>query len=265
MDLGEAGFSEKHLDRIRQHAARELIRRDPEFVLGLLDSLKLEKRQKAEMFEAAFMRLRDSPEKAERLIAELGSEEDRNAAREQLELQKLRSGSEEEKEPGDWIQAFGSGVATSSSAYAFAAEAGGWDEKQISAFREEFTNLVSTEKQKVALALASRAADAGGNEALVSDAIGYLVNHPPEPDERGWVRDDPRMMASEFALRIASRDLTAASEWIDTLPEGEASMWARRNVAKDMRQYDPAAVRDWIRTLPQGQRDDLDGYLAGEE
>ena len=265
MDLEEAGFSERHVDSIRVRAAQELMRKDPDFVIGVLGSLNLEKRERAELFAAAFMRLRNSPEKAERLIAELGSEEDRTAAREQLELQKLRSESPEVKEPGDWIQAFGSGVATSSSVYAFTAETGRWDEKQVSAFQEEFKDLASTEKQKVALALASRAADAGGNEALVSDAIGYLVNHPPETDERGWMRDDPRMMASEFALRIASRDLTAASAWINTLPEGEASQWARRNVAKDLQQYDPAAVRDWIKTLPQGQRNDLNGYLAGEE
>ncbi len=265
MDLEETGFSKNDVDRIRVHAAQELTGTDPEFVMDMLGSLKLEQRQKTEFFQRAFMRLRNSPEEAERLIARIDSEDDRIAAREQLDVLKLRIGQLGMREPADWINALGSGELTDSNAYRFASAAGGWDEKQVSEFQAGFRELATAEKQKIALAFASRADDTGGNEALVSDAISYLVTHPPEQDRRGNVRNDPKMMASQFALRLASKDLAAASEWIDTLPAGEASMWARRNVAKDMRQYDPAAVRNWIRTLPTAERDDLNGYLGKGE
>lgn len=265
MDLEKAGFSNHQVERIRSHAAERLIRIDPDFVMGLIGSLSLDKGEKAELFQSAFLRFWNSPEMAESLIAKLGSDEDKAAAREQLERLTLNHAKQGVKTPADWIDALGSGGATGSSAYSFAAAAGRWDEKQVSEFRSGFNELPAKEKQNLALALASRAEYTDGNRALVSDAIGYLLHNPPEQDRQGSMMDDPRMMASQYALRLASQDLSSASVWIDTLPAGEARMWAQRNVAKDLRQYDPAAVRDWIKTLPQAERDDLNKYLAGEE
>lgn len=260
MDLEAVGFNKSDSERIGTYAAQHLIRDDPDLVFSKFDSLNLDERRKDEFFQLAFSKLKETPEKAEQLISKLGSEQDRIAAKARLDLLKVEDGSQKKK-PTDWIQSLGNLEPSGSSAYQFSTEADRWDEKQVAEFRSGFNDLAANEKQNVAMAIASRVGNGTGNESLTSDAINYLVRNQTEAGERRQMRNETSLMASQFALSLASKDLSSASAWMKSLPEGDAKRWSYRNVAKDLNQYDPAAVRQWVKTLSAAERKDVEGYL----
>ena len=265
MDLAAAGFSKSQEERIRKFAIQQLASAEPEEAISRLDSLGLSAEERAGILSNAFSRYGKSPEKAEKLIAMLSSAEEKAEARKLLELTVLGTGKNGSKTPSDWLKALDGAKGTGNASWYFARETGRWDAGQVSEFQKGFQELSAEGKQKVAGELASRAESSDGNDSVIGHAVKYLVENPPEKTESRNFQDNPTNNAAAFAMRLASNDLSAASTWIDSLPQGEAKTWARRNVAMDMRQYDPAAVREWITTLPQGERDDLNKYLADGE
>ncbi len=265
MDLEGAGFSASQAEKIRKFAIQQLAGADPADAISRLGSLGLSPDERSSVLSNAFARVGNSPDRQEALIALLSTAGEKAEARKLLELAALGNGRDGAKAPSEWLKAIDAASATGNTSWYFARETGRWNAEQVSEFNQEFDGMSAEAKSKVAGQLASRADDAGGNDILIGNAVKYLVENPPEKTESRRFHDNPSNSAAVFAMRLASSDLSAASTWIDSLPQGDAKTWARRNVAMDMRQYDPAAVRDWIKTLPPVERDDLNGYLAGQK
>lgn len=263
-DFESTGFSKSDAARIKKVAAGYHAGKDPAFVIGKLDSMKFSPEEKAEIFSNAFKKLKDSPGEIEQLIAGLTSGEDRESAREQLGLIRTPLKTGKDQPPSDWLETLSSPAFSRDDSYPFFVATRGWNEEQVSEFRTAFDRMDKEGKQKVALLVGSRE---DGNEAFTGDAIRYLVSNPPEKTTEGggYPPEDPRMAASKHAVRLASKDLSSASAWINSLPAGDAKKWAQRNVAMDLRQYDPRAVEQWVKSLPASERVDLEGYLKGGE
>lgn len=260
-DLEAAGFTSSQAMRIKQAAIDRLVGANPTVAMSRLGSLGLDAKKKSQLFSSAMMRLVGSPGKAEEMIASLASEEDRMSAREQLEIAKLGRGSNEARSPSELLGILGAADTSGTSSWYLARATGNWTAEQVSDYKKSFGELGAAEREKVALLFSSRAGDVEGNEEIFGDAVRYLVNNPPATTGNRSSRDNTVFSASQYAVKIASNSLPEASAWIDTLPDGDAKMWARRNVASDLNQYDPGAVRDWMKTLPAGTRDDLRTYL----
>lgn len=79
--------------------------------------------------------------------------------------------------------------------------------------------------------------------------------------------EEARIRATvEFANALP---LTEFAAWLDggwfnlrdgpeqTLPDGDAKLWAQKNLATNWKQYDPQAADRWVNSLPPDQRDQV--------
>jgi hypothetical protein len=81
--------------------------------------------------------------------------------------------------------------------------------------------------------------------------------------------DDHREMAERERTRAACRlaagwaidEPRQAANWVETLPEGEARLWAAKNVALQWAQYSTAEARAWAAKLPEAERKAVLGML----
>jgi hypothetical protein len=60
--------------------------------------------------------------------------------------------------------------------------------------------------------------------------------------------------ACELAADWAINEPRQAADWVETLPTGEARLWAAKNVALQWSHYSTAEVQAWAKTLPEGER-----------
>jgi len=68
--------------------------------------------------------------------------------------------------------------------------------------------------------------------------------------------------ASEFAIRWAKQDPTAASDWVQSLPAGNTRLWAQKNLAANWAQLDPDATDRWLSTLPAAERAQVREFMT---
>jgi hypothetical protein len=57
------------------------------------------------------------------------------------------------------------------------------------------------------------------------------------------------------------KDPVAAGRWVNSLPAGEARLWAAKNLAAQWAEYEPSAARQWAAGLPADERRQVDAYL----
>jgi hypothetical protein len=69
------------------------------------------------------------------------------------------------------------------------------------------------------------------------------------------------MQASQFAVNWSKIDPEAASQWVQSLPAGDAKLWAQKNLAANWTQHDPEAVDQWIKTLPAESRGEVEKFM----
>ncbi len=77
-------------------------------------------------------------------------------------------------------------------------------------------------------------------------------------------------LTGKLAETFARKDVPAAREWAEALPEGESRNRALREVAEEWVKTDAPGASEWIRALPQGALRDhaageLTGSLAGQD
>jgi predicted Zn-dependent protease len=96
----------------------------------------------------------------------------------------------------------------------------------------------------------------------VGDAIRYLVAQPAAAGNNPQNSSkDPIAQASQFAVNWSKKDPEAASQWVQTLPSGDAKLWAQKNLAANWSQYNPEAVDQWIKTLPAASRGEVEKFI----
>lgn len=250
-DLEGAGITEAQAKSIRTSALRELAFHDPAFALSHLDDA--DPAMKASILSLALRNVGTDEEAAGKLIGLIGNEEDRQKARDQLAL------SNKSSSPAEWLEKIGSDESLLSNPYRTFDRLDNWSEADIGELREKFKTLPDDKKQLVARMVAVSSGYVKVSPEFAGEAIRFLVTHPPA-DSSGR-NNNPVSASSTHAVHLVLDDPATATAWVNTLPDGEAKMWAFKNMAANWKQYDPKAVTEWLATLPAGTRDEVSKHL----
>ena len=261
-DLEGQGFSAAQARQIRHTAVRQLSYQQPAAALKLLAQTELPDNQRRGLIDQIFSRA-SNPEKAAPLLALLGSEEDRQKAREAMAPRPVACGGGEPQveSPAQWLEQ--AAALKQNDGDGFVSLLSHWDENKIAEVSQGFRTLPDDQKRQVAIMLAGHVAPYNCPiPALAGDAIRYLAARPDAGNPSQNPEVNSSQLASTLAVVWALKDPAAASAWVETLPAGETQSWARKNLAANWAQYDPDASGRWINTLPAAARTEVNDYLA---
>ena len=267
-DLEGLGFSDKDAKRIRQVALSRIARNQPEEAIKLMASGDFDANNRQNVISNIFSNLSGNAEKlakAETLIALLGSEEEKQQARNMLATNSDTRSEQKIEKPADWLEKVGSTDLKSGGAYQYFSMLRQWEPEKIADLGNQFRSMPDDRKKQVAQAIAG---NSGYSQylgtALVGDAIRYLVTQPAAPagEKQNQNRSvDPLAQASQFAVNWSKTDPTAAGVWVQSLPSGDARLWAQKNLAANWAQYDPQEAAQWVKSLPATERTEVQKYM----
>ena len=127
---------------------------------------------------------------------------------------------------------------------------------------QAFQNLEGEEKTR----LASFAATAryAIDKSLKGDAIKYVLENPEAQKATNWDNDNQSQatkQASQHALDLMKTDPARASAWVNSLPEGNTRLWAKKNLASNWNNYDPVGVQKWLNSQPANEQQAIETFL----
>jgi len=265
-DLEAAGFSPSQALSLKREALDHLASSDPEFMMTNLESADVDLRAKARLISSALRSAKGDGAEVEKLINLLGSEESKELARTQLKQLELTSNASKPPEPSKWLETIG-GSDDTLRPYQVLGQLNGRDKAWFADLRSGFAELPSDQKLKIGRIIAAGGMSTEIDPAFAGEAIRALVTGSPSAPESNnkSQREDPVMASSTYAVQLAMTDPAAATSWINTLPEGDAKLWAYKNVAANWQQYDPKAVAQWLQTLPADARAPVAEHLRSRK
>jgi hypothetical protein len=187
------------------------------------------------------------------------------------------------EQPADWLTQAAALDSKSdfSSSYQYLSVLRHWDAEKITALSSGFKTLPDDQKRQVAKLLSQNQNFAENIKSLQGDALRFLIANPePEPestDPNSGNAQAQRLpdgtlitpsesaaisQASQFAVNWAKNDPTAASDWVQSLPAGNAKLWAQKNLAANWSQVDPEATDRWLSTLPAADRTQVRDFMT---
>jgi hypothetical protein len=98
--------------------------------------------------------------------------------------------------------------------------------------------------------------------ALLSAATPHLLD--AEEPNHFTERYNPVYASAALVSDWVQSDPIAASRWTESLPPGEARVWALRNLAANWLPYDTPAANAWIAKLPTKEQADVKDFLRRE-
>ena len=269
-DLEAAGFTTKQAGQIKNNALRTLSLRKPEKAIQWLSKTGLSDEQRVSLVRRIFNRMSSKPEMAAEWMTRLETEAEKDAAQKILDSHKMTSRQERKpspplnpKNPGEWIE----GILTSdttrnrSNSYQFSNSLNQWKPQQIAQLVERFDTLSVEKRNSIAAVMSGSEGRALMNYPvdLSSKAIHHILSQPGGGEGQKGISKLMTRKASELAVKWGEKNPVNASRWIDSLPDGEAKKWARKNLAATWRQLDPQAAQKWIETLPKGNTTEAGG------
>lgn len=261
-DLKSLGFSDKDAKRIRTTALNRISRKQPEEALKLLGSSDFDARTRSTVISNIFRNLEGTPEKGEALVALLGSEEEKQEARASLAANSDVGSAQKIEKPADWLEKISTLYLNAGSTYQYLSMLREWDPDKIADLGNQFRSLPDDRKKQAALAIANIGGSSGIDRTLVGDAIRYVATQPAATRGENQGRSsDPIAQASEFAVNWSKTDPAAAGTWVQSLPAGDARLWAQKNLAANWAQYDPAEAAQWVKTLPAAERAKVQEFM----
>lgn len=265
-DLAGSGFTTDQANSLKSYALQNLASGKPEFVIQQLATLNLDDAQRQNVISTLFGNSGNwKPEKTESLLAMLGSEEDRQFARTRLTAPPADPFAENPmtkiKGPSDWLEKASTIDPNNGSSYQLVSLLGGWDENKLAEVSRGFRSLPGEQKSRVAGLFVGDGYSSGEIPAsLRGEAISYLIANPPVGPKTGS-NDDTIHVASNHAVLWAQQDPAAASNWVQSLPAGDAKLWAQKNLAANWAQYDPDAAGQWVKSLPADARGEVEKFM----
>lgn len=262
-DLEGLGFNEKDAKRIRSMALSRMASKQPEEALKFLGTADLDSNSRRNVISNVFGNFRGNPEKGEAMIALLGSEEEKQQARAALAANSDSGSAQKIEKPADWLEKVATADLKSGSSYQYLSMIREWNPEKIADLGNQFRAMPDDQKKQVAQVIASNSSNTRNmGTALVGDAIRYLVAQPADPTaERQGRSNDPIAQASNFAVNWSQTDPAAAGTWVQSLPAGDARLWAQKNLAANWAQYDPAEAAQWVKTLPASERAEVQEFM----
>jgi hypothetical protein len=259
LDLEGMGFTAEQASSIHSMALTKFGYKNPEAALKLMAGMELNENARQNMLGNVFRNFRGGAEKAEALLALLGSDEDREAARVAM-AQNYNSPVTKIETPEAWLETVGTADPNASS-YQYFSMLRQWDQEKLTDLGSKFQSMPDAQKQTVAKILTQNSGYAENIKPLQADALRYLIANPVEPKEGEQRQSRTTDQASEFAVNWARSDPAAAGDWVRSLPAGEARQWAQKNLAANWAQYDPEATEQWINSLPADDRPPVREFL----
>lgn len=265
-DLESHGFTAEQVKSIKGYSLTYVADRKPKLAIQQMNAMDLDDSERQNLISNIFSSHPNrSPEFTESLIAELGSEQDRQAARAQLEGALVNSSDSSQakiEKPSDWLEKAASLDPNHGSNHQLLSLLGGWDKDKLAELSQGFRSLPDEQKTQVATLIARNHWSSDGMEpSLRGEAIRHLVGNPPTAKNPDTSTDPPLQLASTHAVFWANKDPDAASAWVQTLPAGEAKLWAQKNLAANWALYDPDAAGQWVKSLPGEARGEVEKFM----
>lgn len=249
-DLEGAGFTAEQAKRLRANALGNLYG-EPAIALKLLPEVAMDESERKNFLSNVFNRFAYKPGEADAFIAMLTTDEDRALVQGIVSREELTEKAKPQT-PADWLSSLAEAGNRPSSIYGHLSSLREWDSGKLADLNRQFKEMPDDKKRIVADMISAL----GHSEAspLQGEAVRYLVAHPAAAPPNASPEDTPQAqtirLASNYIGRLANSNPTGASEWIQTLPEGDARLWAQKNLHSIWSQYDPAAANEWMSTLP---------------
>jgi hypothetical protein len=265
-DFESNGFTADQAAKIRKAALRLLVDSSPEEALGLLSGASLDAGSRKIMVSDIFRHYMDQKEKAASLIAQLDNEEDRKNAEavigEDTNSPSSPSFRATIDKPSEMMTAIASIDPYAGNFDRYASLVSNWDQEKMAELCRAFATMPEDQKRNVAIGAAFSARDSPGS-AFVGEAITYYLNHPGTVDSYGQREHGPEPIttASVYAVNWAQSDPGSASSWVNSLPSGDAKLWAQKNLANNWSRNDPDAANQWIATLPAKERTEVQTFI----
>jgi hypothetical protein len=266
-DLEGFGFTEAQAKNIRNRAVCALASNAPETALKLMAGMDLDPDYRNTIIANLFANLDPKKGQADALLAMLGSEEERELARNLMGRQDDVSKPTAPKieQPADWLAQAAALDPKSgfSGSYQFLSMLRNWDAGKITELSSGFNTLPDDQKRQVAKLLNQNHGYADNIRSLQGEALRYLIANPTAPAEGNPPHDNPTIgQASQFAVNWAKQDPAAASDWVQSLPAGDTRLWAQKNLAANWAQVDPDATDRWLGTLSAAERTQVREFMA---
>lgn len=274
-DFAAAGFTPEQAKSVRLMALQQFVYNKPEQAIKMMAELDLSDQERQSMVTNLFAYGRDA-KKTEELLAMLPSDEDRQAANEFMSQNGVSSRDPQEEikaeTPAEWFEAAQGFNPDNGMSYYLAEAMSKWDKSKQAEFAAEFRKLPAEQKRNAALALVGDGDNLGNNPELKGEALGYLLSLPPaapaEPSDTEGSgmfqvqrQQDYSYAASSFAVHWGMKDPEGATQWIQTLPDGDGKLWVQKNLAANWTKYDPDATQQWLGTLPTTSRTAIEKFM----
>ena len=258
-DLEGMGFSAKDAQRLQVAALGQIARKQPAEALKLMADAEIDPQYRKSILSNIFGNSSGDPQKAESLIALLGTDAEKQQARASLAANSRAESAQNVATPAEWLEKISATTGPESSgAYQYLHMLRDWEPEKIADLGKQFNAMPADAKQQVAQIISNSGLGSGLGRELVGDAIRYLVAEPAAPadgDGAGSSGSSAAIQrASTFAVAWSTSDPAAASTWVQSLPAGDAKSWTQKNLAANWAQYDPAAARQWVNSLPASDR-----------
>lgn len=267
-DLEALGLTTEEAARMRMGALGTM---PYEEMLKLLPTMDIEESEHKALITNAF-RNNNDPERSERLLALL-SPEDRAIA---LVAQEPRGGQVEAtrvETPAQWFEEVAKVDVSSrdhSTIYTLSSMLESWDTTNLGELSKQFTNMPADQKDQIASVVLRTGYDTDRN--FKGQMIQHVLSQAPAAEDQGE-NSDPFTQTKQNVISLtanhvagwAETDPEAASQWVQTLPEGDAKLWAQKNLARNWALYDPGAVNNWLKSLPPSTRSEVTSFMEKGE
>ncbi len=265
-DLEGMGFSDKQAKRIRENALSQMSSKQPADAIKLIMSDPELADNKSSLIRNLFSNISSKDTaKVESLIAMLGSEEDRKAARDSLSVDSEQQELTKIDKPADWLAKIGGLDPNDGNGYQYFSMIREWDEDKFTELGNQFSSMPDEQKQQVAQVIVNSGMSGMSNDyrmPLMAEAIRYMVASPiPASDGDIHPQDRYSEKASSFTVQWGKKDPVAASAWVRTLPAGESRSWAQKNLAVNWALYDPQEANAWVNSLPANERTEVQAFM----
>lgn len=250
-DLEGHGFDGKEASKVRLSALGFM---PAEEALQQMTSIDLSTEDRRKVLGRIFRSLGDSEDEYHSMLSMLASDEDRDFINKSFQpLKATIPNAPSIETPSEWLAAFEKDSGSFENQIWVIRQ---WDPEKIDILTQQFDNLPSVRKIKLATALM-----VNGRSPLLGNATAYLIGQPwdatqlreaysfNQPEE-ATSEELKAELASDYVFGMAEEDPEGAGRWISALPEGIPKLWAVRNLHTLWKEYDPAAADDWMKSLP---------------
>lgn len=257
-DLAALGFDDEKAKRLRSYALSYFASKNPEGALAMLDGEELDENQRENLLGNSLSNLaRRDKAKAEEWAARLSDPKEIEQARQAIENAESERPGKPPLTAADWLAGLDGKDGNSMWQYSRATRS--WDRDQLADAVREFDQLPADRKSAIASKLVTTG-DYGPPE-LRGMAIRQMLDDPPPADPNRGDSGALTRQASGLVSEWGRKDPVAAGRWVNSLPAGEARLWAAKNLAAQWAEYEPSAARRWAAGLPASERQQVEAYL----